>query len=42
MAEVIITAVVAVFFAIGLYTTAHEIWSLITDANNEENEEKPP
>lgn len=38
MAEIIITAVISVFFAIGVYTTAKEIWSLLTDSD----EEKPP
>lgn len=38
MAEIIVTAVFSVFFAIGVYTTVREIWSLITD----DEEEKPP
>ena len=42
MAEVIITAVISIFFAIGVFTTAKEIWSLITDSDGGEEEEKPP
>lgn len=42
MAEVIVTAVISVFFVIGVYTTIKEIWSLITDTDSGEEEEKPP
>ncbi len=38
MAEIIITAVISVFFVIGVYTTVKEMWSLLTDSD----EEKPP
>ena len=40
MAHVIVTAVFAVFFSIGVYTAAHEIWALLT--RNDENDDKPP
>ena len=40
MAEVIVTAVISVFFVIGVYATVREIWSLMTGGDDEE--EKPP
>ena len=39
MAEFIVTVVISVFFAIGVYTTVKEIWSLIF---GDDEEEKPP
>ena len=33
MAEIIITAVISVFFVIGVYTTVKEMWSLLTDSD---------
>ena len=39
MAHVILTAVTAVFFAIGVYTAARELWALLTRDNDDD---EPP
>lgn len=39
MAHVIFTAIVAVFFSIGVYTAARELWAVLTRDNDDD---EPP
>lgn len=41
MAEMIVTALFSVFFAIGVYTAIHELYSLIF-GENPDDKQKPP